>query len=206
MIAIIDYGMGNLGSVRKAFMINGFEVSIINSPVKINNYSGIVLPGVGAFEDAMRNLRKAGFGSAIRDFVSSGKPFLGICLGYQLLFSESYENGVWKGLDIIEGSVIRFDISLKVPHIGWNKISIKKKTPLLDGIGEGSFFYFVHSYFPEIGNNNIVMTTTNYEITFVSGIASRNVFGVQFHPEKSQQLGIRLIKNFGGICENNTGN
>lgn len=206
MIQIIDYGRGNLNNVYKAFKHFGFDAEIIEDPGHINKASGLVLPGVGAFGDSMECLNERGFSNAIKDFVNTGKPFLGICLGLHLLFEESEEFGKQEGLGILKGKVKRFEISEKVPHMGWNQIQFKKDSKLYKGIQEGTFFYFVHSYYAIPEDPSIILTQTKYEIDFTSSINSDNIYATQFHPEKSQTLGLEIIKNFGEICAHNSGN
>jgi len=201
MIAIIDYGMGNLRSVEKAFEKVGQEVLITSAPEILPKADGIVLPGVGAFRDAMDNLRASGLADEIVKAINQGKPYLGICLGLQLLFSLSEEGGLHAGLDIIKGMVASFPDTVKVPHIGWNQISKKaKNVTILKGIREGSSFYFVHSYFVHPDDEKVIATTTDYGVEFVSTIWRDNIFAVQFHPEKSSKLGLQILKNFGEIC------
>ncbi len=199
MIAIIDYGMGNLRSVSKAFEAVGYQAVVTRDVAAIKNASHVVLPGVGAFGDCMANLEHYDLIDSVRATIQSGKPFLGICLGLQLLFTESEEFGTHKGLDIIPGRVRRFaaDPVLKVPHMGWNQVDVQRACPLFKGIPSGANWYFVHSYFVEPVNKEIVATTTTYGIPFVSSIWKDNVVACQFHPEKSQAVGLQLIKNFG---------
>jgi imidazole glycerol-phosphate synthase subunit HisH len=199
MIAIIDYGMGNLRSVSKAFEAVGHEAVVTRDPRVIGNASHAVLPGVGAFGDCMANIRQFDLVEPIRAAVQSGKPFLGICLGLQVLFSESEEFGVHQGLDLIPGTVKRFsaDLSLKVPHMGWNDVRYERACPLFEGIGDGAYWYFVHSFYVEPADRSVAAATTTYGTTFVSAIWRDNVVACQFHPEKSQAIGLRLIKNFG---------
>lgn len=203
MIAIIDYGMGNLRSVSKAFEAVGLQALVTRDPGAIGNASRVVLPGVGAFGDCMGNLERYGLVDAIRSSIRSGKPFLGICLGLQLLFTESEEFGRHQGLDIISGKVRKFVVdpalkpALKVPHMGWNQANLQSPCPLFDGIADGSDWYFVHSYFVEPTDRSIIATSTTYGIPFASSIWHDNVVACQFHPEKSQSVGLRLIKNFG---------
>ncbi|HET6364410.1 MAG: imidazole glycerol phosphate synthase subunit HisH [Nitrospirota bacterium] len=201
MIAIIDYGMGNLRSVQKGFERMGHEVVVTNDAKTILDASKVVLPGVGAFPDCMRNLREYGLIDAVHRTIRSGKPFLGICLGLQLLFSESEEFGISKGLDIIKGRVIRFKgpefTDLKIPHMGWNSISIKRQVPALQDVPNNSHVYFVHSFHVVPEDKSVVATTTPYGIEFVSSIWKDNIFAVQFHPEKSQNLGLSILKRFG---------
>lgn len=201
MIAIIDYGMGNLRSVQKGFERMGHEVVVTNDAKTILDASKVVLPGVGAFPDCMRNLREYGLIDAVHRTIRSGKPFLGICLGLQLLFTESEEFGISKGLDIIKGRVIRFKgpefADLKIPHMGWNSISIKRQVPALQDVPNNSHVYFVHSFHVVPEDKSVVATTTPYGIEFVSSIWKDNIFAVQFHPEKSQNLGLSILKRFG---------
>jgi glutamine amidotransferase len=199
MIAIIDYGMGNLRSVSKAFEAVGHQAVVTRDPTAIGNASHVVLPGVGAFGDCMVNVEQYGLVEPIRAAIRSGKPFLGICLGLQLLFTESEEFGPHKGLDIIKGTVRRFavDPALKVPHMGWNEVHYQRACPVFEGIGDGAHWYFVHSYYVEPADKAVVAATTTYGTAFVSAIWRDNVVACQFHPEKSQVVGLRLIKNFG---------
>ncbi|MEW6608221.1 MAG: imidazole glycerol phosphate synthase subunit HisH [bacterium] len=197
-IAIIDYGMGNLRSVQKAIEKMGGRVIVTNSPLKIITASAVILPGVGAFKDAITQLKNLQLDTIIHRVIESGKPFLGICLGMQLLFNKSYEYGECEGLNILYGDVLKFPETLKVPHIGWNTIqkAQEAKVSLLDGIPDNSYFYFVHSYYVNPEDEAIIATTTDYGIKFTSMVCKENVFGTQFHPEKSQTLGLNLLKNF----------
>jgi glutamine amidotransferase len=200
MIAIIDYGMGNLRSVQKGFERMGHEAVVTREPRTILDASKVVLPGVGAFPDCMRNLEEYGLIDAVRTSIASGKPFLGICLGLQLLFTESEEFGLSKGLDIIKGKVVRFrlpDPALKVPHMGWNAVSIKRRPPALADVPDNSHFYFVHSFHVVPEDRGVVATTTDYGAEFVSSVWKDNIFATQFHPEKSQALGLSILKRFG---------
>jgi glutamine amidotransferase len=201
MIAIIDYGMGNLRSVQKGFEHMGYEAVVTSDAKTILDASKVVLPGVGAFPDCMRNLREYGLIDAVHRTISSGKPFLGICLGLQLLFTESEEFGISKGLDIIKGRVIRFKgpefADLKIPHMGWNSISIKRQAPVLRDVPDNSHVYFVHSFHVVPEDKSLIATTTPYGIEFVSSIWKDNIFAAQFHPEKSQSLGLSILKRFG---------
>ena len=201
MIAIIDYDMGNVRSVSKAFEKVGSEAVVTRDPRAIADASHIVLPGVGAFKDCMRNLEEYGLVEPILKSIEKGKPFLGICLGLQLLFEESDEFGVHKGLGVIKGRVERFKDTpgLKVPHMGWNEIKKSKDSLLLEGIKDGEFFYFVHSYFAVPKDRSVDLTTTGYGIDFTSSIEAGNVMACQFHPEKSQKAGLRVLKNFSSI-------
>ena len=193
--------MGNLRSVQKGFERMGHEVVVTNDAKTILDASKVVLPGVGAFPDCMRNLREYGLIDAVHRTIRSGKPFLGICLGLQLLFTESEEFGISKGLDIIKGRVIRFKgpefADLKIPHMGWNSISIKRQVPALQDVPDNSHVYFVHSFHVVPEDKSVIATTTPYGIDFVSSIWKDNIFAVQFHPEKSQNLGLSILKRFG---------
>jgi glutamine amidotransferase len=199
MIAIIDYGMGNLRSVQKAFERCGFAAVVTRDIGQIHSAHGVVLPGVGAFSACMENLEKFGLIEPICDVVRRQKPFLGICLGFQLLFSESEEFGKQKGLDLFRGKVVGFQSSenLKVPHMGWNRVAKKKDSPFLEGIASGDYVYFVHSFYVVPEDASVIGTTTDYGGSFVSSIATDRLFGCQFHPEKSQELGLRILANFG---------
>jgi imidazole glycerol-phosphate synthase subunit HisH len=205
MIAIIDYGMGNLRSVQKGFERVGFDAIVTRDIGQILSAPGLVLPGVGAFSACMGNLRKFGLIEPIRESVLQKKPFLGICLGFQLLFSESEEFGKQKGLDLFPGKVVGFhaDENLKVPHMGWNRIEKQNDSRFLDGISSGEYVYFVHSFYVVPDDRAIVATTTDYGASFVSSIATDNLFACQFHPEKSQEIGLRILANFGSFVQNN---
>jgi glutamine amidotransferase len=200
-IVIIDYGMGNLRSVQKGFERVRFEANVTRNKREIAGASAIVLPGVGAFKDCMENLERYGLIESILHSIEKGKPYLGICLGLQILFSESEEFGHRRGLDLIKGKVVRFrpDPEHKVPHMGWNTIEKERETPLLKGLKSGDFFYFVHSYYVlpdgEVWNS----TVTHYGIPFVSSIWKENIFATQFHPEKSQQKGLKILENFAKV-------
>ncbi len=201
MIAIIDYGMGNLRSVQKGFERMGHEAVVTREPHTILDARRVVLPGVGAFPDCMRNLEEYGLIDAVQKSIASGKPFLGICLGLQLLFTESEEFGISKGLDVIKGKVIRFKgpefRDLKIPHMGWNSVNIKRRPPALADVPEGGHFYFVHSFHVVPEDKGVIATTTDYGTEFVSSIWKDNIFATQFHPEKSQALGLSILKHFG---------
>ena len=201
MIAIIDYDMGNVRSVSKAFERVGSEAVVTRDPKAIADASHIVLPGVGAFKDCMRNLEEYGLIAPIMKSIESGKPFLGICLGLQLLFEESDEFGVHKGLGAIKGRVVRFKDApaLKVPHMGWNEVKKEKNSALFEGIKEDEFFYFVHSYYAVPSDRSVDLTTTSYGVDFTSSVEAGNVMACQFHPEKSQKAGLRVLKNFSSL-------
>ena len=196
MIAIIDYGMGNLHSVEKALQKVGARTAIVTEPEGIGRAKALVLPGVGAFGKGMENLRQRGFLQFIRQWATAGRPLLGICLGLQLLFEESEEMGRHEGLKVLPGQVVRFQGPLKVPHIGWNQIHPVRPSPILEGIGDGSYAYFVHSYYAQPADPAIVLATTDYGLDFASVVGKGNVFGLQFHPEKSQAVGLRILRNF----------
>jgi imidazole glycerol-phosphate synthase subunit HisH len=197
-IVIIDYGMGNLRNVQKGFEKIGFEAELTRSKKEIEKASAIVLPGVGAFKDCMENLERYGLIEPLLRSIEKGKPYLGICLGLQILYSESEEFGSHKGLDLIKGKVVRFrpDSEHKVPHMGWNTIEKEKEVPVLQGVESGDFFYFVHSYYVIPEEVNWISTFTTYSKPFVSSIWKENLFATQFHPEKSQQKGLRVLENF----------
>lgn len=195
MIGIIDYHLNNLRSVQKAFEKVGVQSFISDNPSDLRTADKLVLPGVGAFAQAMENLRVLGLENIVRKHVADGKPLLGICLGMQLLFSKSYERGESAGLDFVHGNVKLFPSTVKVPHIGWNQVEIVKKSPLLNDVEEKSFVYFVHSYYVE-PTEDVTLTRTEYGFRFTSIIEKGNVFGIQFHPEKSQVTGLQLLKNF----------
>lgn len=196
MIAIIDYGMGNLGSVYKGLLRVSDRVKVTADPVEASGATAIVLPGVGAFEDAKANLDAAGMSQVVIDAISEGKPFLGICLGLHLLFDYSEENGIHEGLGLVKGKVVRLPSIVKVPHIGWNQLAFKKDLRFFDGIKDGSFFYFVHSYHVVPDDPAVVATTTDYGLDFVSAISWGSLLAVQFHPEKSGKLGLKVLENF----------
>lgn len=205
MIAVIDYGMGNLRSVQKGLERTGCEAVVTRDLAKIESARGVVLPGVGAFSACMENLGQFGLIEPIREVVRKKKPFLGICLGFQLLFSESEEFGPQRGLELFPGKVVGFRAreNLKVPHMGWNRIDKKKQSPFLDGLSSGDYVYFVHSFYVVPDDSSIVATTTEYGESFVSSIATETLFACQFHPEKSQELGLRILTNFGRFVTSN---
>ena len=208
MIAVIDYGMGNLRSVQKALEFVGAKVIVTHDPDLILNADSVVLPGVGAFKDCMANLEELKLIDPIRKFIDGGKPFLGICLGLQVLFEESEEYGPVAGLGILPGKVVKFPGGssetkngrpIKIPHMGWNQIKVKKNVPLFGGVGDAPYFYFVHSYYVVPEDQNMIATVTNYGIEFVSGVQHKNIYAFQFHPEKSQTLGLSILERFSNL-------
>ncbi len=203
MIAIVDYGRGNLGSVEKAFARIGVPAVVTQDPKVVDDAEAVVLPGDGAFHDAMGSLQALGLIASLRACIESERPFFGICLGYQLLFSESEEFGQGKGLDVIPGAVRRFpnDLpdGLKVPHMGWNQVEHRGDLRLFDGIPSGAHFYFVHSYYPETTDPSLQVATCTYGLTFPAAVSRGTLYATQFHPEKSQRWGIRMLENFAAI-------
>jgi glutamine amidotransferase len=203
MIAIIDYGMGNLRSVQKGFERVGVRASVTRDADEIERAAGVVLPGVGAFGACMDNLRQFGLVDPVRRVIERGTPFLGICLGLQLLFEESEEFGPVKGLGIFRGRCVRFadrpDPTFRIPHMGWNQLRTMRAVPHLAGIADGASVYFVHSYYVVPKDPDLAVTTTLYGVEFVSSVARDNVFACQFHPEKSQRIGLRILENFGRL-------
>jgi glutamine amidotransferase len=206
LIAVIDYGVGNLKSVEKAFQFIGFDAKTTSDKEMILNADSVVLPGVGAFADAMDSLSQSGMIEVIQKVIDSGKPFLGICLGMQLLFDYSEEGGQNnKGLGILKGAIklIPFGMNLKVPHMGWNCLEFKNKSPLFEGLPPKPYVYFVHSYYLDTDDEDIVIAKTNYGINFSVAVQKQNVFATQFHPEKSGEVGLEILRNFAGIISNN---
>lgn len=197
-ITVIDYGVGNLRSVTKALEFIGCQVSLTSDPNEVARATKLVLPGVGAFGAGMANLRQLGLVEAIRDAVRKGTPLLGICLGLQLLFDESEEMGRHEGLKLVRGKVVRFpeQNDIRIPHMGWNSLRIRKTEPLFKSVPDGAMVYFVHSYFPVPNDPSIIAATTEHGIEFVSAIAVDNIFGTQFHPEKSSKIGLQILRNF----------
>ena len=210
MIAIIDSGIANLRSVEKALLRLGAEATVIDDPRRLQDAAGIILPGVGAFADGIAKLQSRGFIEPLRREIERGKPTLGICLGLHFLFSESEEFGIHKGLELIRGRVVRFrddtpDPSasgnrLKIPHMGWNRLRIERPAPILAGLPEEPFFYFVHSYYVAPTDPAVTAATTEYGIRFTSVIWRDNLFATQFHPEKSQGAGLTLLQNFAALA------
>jgi len=201
MIKIVDYGMGNLRSVQKAFEKLGAEAVICAKPTDLDGADKLVLPGVGAFRDAIHELRRTELDKPVRDHIASGRPFLGICLGLQLLFDVSYEDGEWEGLGVLAGKVVRFQDQpdLKIPHMGWNTLEFARPNRLFDGIPSGSSFYFVHSYYVVPSDETVIAARTEHGTVFVSAVARENLFATQFHPEKSQAMGLKLLANFAAL-------
>lgn len=209
MIAIVDYQMGNLRSVQKAFESQGFNAVVTDDVGVMMNARGVVLPGVGAFGDCCRELKSRRLIDPLLEWIDSGRPFLGICLGLQVLLTISEESGKMHGLDVIPGRVRKFAVGdLKVPHMGWNRVhyasgdpedGARRVCPIFEGIPDGTFFYFVHSYYVDPEDRTVVEGSTEYGITFASAIWRDNVFAMQFHPEKSQHAGLKLIENFGKL-------
>jgi glutamine amidotransferase len=195
-VAIIDYGVGNLRSVEKAFAATGCEAIISSDESVLREAERLVLPGVGAFAACMKALKERGFDRLVKERVSEGTPLLGVCVGMQLLFDESEEFGSTRGLGLLRGSVRRFRGELVVPHIGWNRIHQKRSHELFEEVGEGAFCYFVHSFYCEPVDENVVVGETEYGVRYASVVADGNVCGVQFHPEKSQDVGLRMLRNF----------
>ncbi len=209
MIAILDLGIGNLSSVRSGFMRAGSDSIVISNSkdwdeisVSDQHVTGVILPGVGAFGDAMFQLRATGLLGVVRKVVKEGRPLLGICLGMQLLFSMSEEHGTHLGLGFLQGKIIRFQVEAKVPHMGWNDLTYVQSHPLLQGITPGDYVYFVHSYYAELASDASLLAATEYAGVVVPAVVGQNmVFGTQFHPEKSGEVGGKILRNFVSICE-----
>lgn len=207
MIAVVDYGMGNLRSVQKAIQRVGGDARIVETPAEIAAAEKVVLPGVGAFADAMARLHEQKLTEPLTSAIGEGKPFLGICLGLQLLFETSHEDGLHEGLGVLSGEVVRFDFDasvrgqdrLRVPQMGWNQIRWQRPCPLLEGIPQGEYVYFAHSYHVAPTDKDIALTTTEYGYPFVSSVWRDNLFATQFHPEKSQAVGLKLLENFANL-------
>jgi glutamine amidotransferase len=197
-ILIVDYGMANLRSVQKAFEKVGHAAEISGDPERVARAHKLVLPGVGAFRDAIARLHEAGLAEPIKDHLRSGKPFFGICLGLHLLFTRGHEDGLYAGLDVFPGEVVRFDVpaGLKVPHMGWNELRIRRPAPPLEGFPQGGSVYFVHSYYAAPRDARLVAAEADYPTPFCAAIWHENVFATQFHPEKSQRVGLTMLRNF----------
>ncbi len=204
-VAIVDYGAGNLRSVQKAFQAVGVSAEITRDKNTIHNAAGVVLPGVGSFDAAISELRQLSLEGSIEEAIALGKPFLGICLGLQHLFESSAE-GKMKGLSVLPGKVVKFDFAgtpwsgLSVPHMGWNRLLIRHRSPLFQGIEDGAMMYFAHSYYVVPQDEMAVASRTDYGIEFCSAVWKDNIFGIQFHPEKSGEKGLQILKNFGKLC------
>ena len=202
MIAIIDYGRGNLGSVEKAFRRVGIPASISQDPRTVDDAEAVVLPGDGAFHDAMSNLDRLGLVPALRRALDGSRPFLGICLGYQLLFSTSEEFGDGRGLDVVPGAVRRLPAGPKIPHMGWNRVEHAGELRLFEGISSGTHFYFVHSYYPDArSKQDLRVAWCEYGIRFAAAIEVGRIYATQFHPEKSQRWGLRMLENFAAVVK-----
>jgi glutamine amidotransferase len=203
MISIVDYGIGNLRSVQKAFESVGAQASLVSRPELITSADHVVLPGVGAFADCVAKIRSSGLVEPVLQHIKSGKPFLGICVGLQMLFDVGYEDGEHAGLGVLKGKCVRFDVDqtlgLKVPHMGWNQLTRRKESPLLKDLSEDCGVYFVHSYHVQPSDESIVATTTDYGRPFVSSVWRDNVVATQFHPEKSQKVGLQILANFAAM-------
>jgi len=195
-VVVVDYGAGNLFSVSRAVVNAGTRPLITSNPSYLDDAEAVIVPGVGAAADTMSNLRASGFVEPIREYIASGRPFLGVCMGQQALFDVSEEGGEHECLGILPGRVVRFSNGLKVPHMGWNQVRIVMQHPIFEGMADGSYFYFVHSYYPQPADPDVVIGETEYGVTFASVIALDNIVATQFHPEKSGEAGLRMYANF----------
>ena len=193
-MAVVNYGVGNLRSIRKGLEKSGAQVKVTHNPNDLRSADAIVLPGVGAFAQAVKNM--APIADVVAEAMNDGKPILGVCLGLQLIFTRSSEGGSIKGLDFISGYVIKLPESVKTPQMGWNTMNFAKSHPLLDGVKDHSYVYFVHSYYPQPTDPDVIVTTTEYGVSFASMVAKKNLFATQFHPEKSSKTGLMMLKNF----------
>ena len=193
-MAVVNYGVGNLRSIRRGLEKAGANVEITHNPTGLRNSDAIVLPGVGAFAPAVKNM--APIADVVAEAMKSGKPILGVCLGLQLLFTRSSEGGSIRGLDFISGEVVKLPETVKTPQMGWNTIDFAKSHPLLEGVKEHSYVYFVHSYYPQPSDPEVIVATTEYGVRFPSMVAKKNLFATQFHPEKSSKTGLTILKNF----------
>jgi glutamine amidotransferase len=199
VITVVDYKLNNLRSLENTLRRLGHDVRVTSNPEDIETAEKLILPGVGAFGDGMRNLREFGLAEPFIEKVKSGTPTLGICLGMHLLFTESEEFGLHRGLDLLQGRVVKLPANLRVPHMGWNQLHTKQANGLTHGVKESSFVYFVHSYYALPKSNDIILMTTDYEIEFPAIVHAKNIWATQFHPEKSQRVGERLLDNFGRL-------
>jgi imidazole glycerol-phosphate synthase subunit HisH len=195
-VVVVDYGAGNLHSVSRAVVNAGTRPLVTSNPSYLEGAEAVIVPGVGAAADTMSNLRRSGFVEPIREYIASRRPFLGVCMGQQALFDVSEEGGEHECLGILPGRVVRFANGLKVPHMGWNQVRIVKQHPIFEGVADGSYFYFVHSYYPQPADATVVIGETEYGVNFASVIARDNIVATQFHPEKSGEAGLRMYSNF----------
>ena len=193
-MAVVNYGVGNLRSIRKGLEKSGAQVKVTHNSTDLRSADAIVLPGVGAFAPAVKNMEP--IADVVAEAMNDGTPILGVCLGLQLLFTRSSEGGSIKGLDFISGEVVKLPESVKTPQMGWNTINFTKSHPLLDGVKDHSYVYFVHSYYPQPTDPDVVVATTEYGVSFASMVAKKNIFATQFHPEKSSKTGLMMLKNF----------
>jgi len=193
-VAVVNYGVGNLRSIRRGVEKSGASVDITHSPTNLRSSDAIVLPGVGAFAPAVRNM--APITDVVAEAMNDGKPILGICLGLQLLFTRSSEGGSIRGLDFISGDIVKLPENVKTPQMGWNTLNIAQSHPLLEGVKDNSYVYFVHSYYPQPSDPDVIVATTEYGVRFPSMVAKKNLFATQFHPEKSSKTGLAILKNF----------
>ncbi|HDK7160748.1 TPA: imidazole glycerol phosphate synthase subunit HisH [Clostridium botulinum] len=201
MISIVDYGMGNLKSVENALNFLGIKSVITSEREVILNSDGVILPGVGAFPDAINNIKKDGIDKVLKEAVKKDKPLLGICLGMQLLFEESEEIKSCRGLGFLKGKIEKMKVNLKIPHMGWNSLSFRKDSPILKGIKEDSYVYYVHSYYAKIEEEGILNAYSQYEIEVPGIVSKSNIYGIQFHPEKSGDIGLKILSNFGEMIK-----
>jgi glutamine amidotransferase len=195
-LVVVDYGAGNLHSVQRAVMSQGVRPLVTSTPRYLDDADAVIVPGVGAAADTMANLRRHGLVEPIREYIASGRPFLGVCMGQQALFDVSEEGGQHQCLGVLPGRVVKLPVGLKVPHMGWNRVRIVRDHPIFESIADGSYFYFVHSYYPQPADSEVVLGETDYGVTFASVVGRDNVVATQFHPEKSGDDGLRLYGNF----------
>ena len=201
MIVIIDYGMGNLRSAEKAFNQAGLETKVSDDPAVLAKAQGLVIPGVGAFPDAMKNLYEKKLVEPIREHAAAGKPLLGICLGMQVLFQQGFEGDRVEGLGLLAGDIVRIPAGVKIPHMGWNRLTMLQESPVLKGTPDGAYVYFVHSYFANNCDAADIVAVTDYGNMLPAVVQRNNVYGLQFHPEKSSDTGLHMIKNFGELSQ-----